>query len=156
MLYVAYYAIQPRQRLLDLISEFSPSVRAFLQEPVLWSKKEGGTIFGQPEHYTAQVKLLFLANLCGNYIYETTNPEIRRLFDVLLGRPPYSVTHFDRWWQIQRYEVVEGIFETVEKELTLKEVKLLAKPDLDFVDRWLDTLIEKKIKNNPVSGINRD
>jgi hypothetical protein len=145
MRFCTYYIIRPTERLRERLERCDPDVAVLLGEPVLWSKWEGGRTVWTPQDYEAQVKLLFLAHLRSEYLVGDGNKsELRDLLEELLGKPPFDLRVFDRWWTLERFEGINESFEDVEKLLGVEGLKLLAKPQSTLVAAWLTDMTKEK------------
>lgn len=106
-----------------------------MNQPLMWSKKEGGRTAWTEEDYIAQVKLLFLLNLWSEYVVHVGEDPILKLFlEEIIGRPPFNQELFDRWWTVERYEGVDESFEDVVERLAMQNPQLPAESELPFTN----------------------
>lgn len=145
MRYEAFYVIRPAAALQEYLQQADPDMAAFLDRPLLWTKKEGGITVWTDEESLAQSKLLFLLNLWSEYVIGAGADEsLKTLLEELLEAPPFDETLFDRWWTIDRFDGIDGSFEEAESHLNLEQPHLLARAASPRVAAWLLQL-EKRI-----------
>lgn len=144
MQFTAYYLISPRKALLERLASCSADVAELLGERRFWAKSEGGRTISSAHDHETHVKLLFLGNLVLTYIRgNPAETEIAKIVSDLLGEPPFGAVCFDRWWELQRFEVEETC-EMVERHLTTDELNLL-QTDSPLVQAWLSELKKQKL-----------
>jgi hypothetical protein len=134
-----YYLIQPGQKLLEQLRLGPSDASSILGSPVLWERNEiaGKWSFAS---LATQVKVLFLLDLKQSYLDYPQDSEFKRFLGELLGLPPFSISVFDEWWKLERYDP-EAIFEEVENALDIATLQLISPTGDSLVDAWLEHLI---------------
>lgn len=141
MRYETFYVIRPTAALQEFLQNADPDVAAFLNRPLLWTKKEGGITAWTEEDYLAQTKLLFLLDLWSDYVIGAGEDKtLKIVLEELLGAPPFDESRFDRWWNVERFDGVDENFEEAENNLNLEQPHLLAHSALPRVEAWLSRL----------------
>jgi hypothetical protein len=139
---MTYYLVQPTQSLLDRLKFGPPDAISILGSPVLWDRNEiaGRWSFAS---LATQVKVLFLLDLKQSYLDYPQDSEFKRFLGELLGAPPFSIEVFDKWWNLERYDV-EAKFDEIENAMDIATLKLISPTGDSLVDAWINRRIQDK------------
>jgi hypothetical protein len=146
MLEIVYYLIKPKQTLLELITP-DLTFRVFLSNPVIWICEEAGAESLFPDEYSMGRKLFFLAELRSGLLRLDSREKFEKLLDDLMGTPPFGISVFDKWWELERIELADD-FSDVFFRINLEQLELLEKTGNPRVDHWIERLKELKAKQN--------
>lgn len=138
-IYDVTYVIRGTEELNRKIAEFDPEVLELISGPIVWTKKEGGRTAWTHNDYIIQVKLLFLANL----LSEVKGSRLEPFILEIVGNKSLTVEIFDKWWRVERF-TADDTFESIEEELKVEYLKLIAKTNDPMIDSWLEWLADKK------------
>ena len=134
------YTIRPKDSLKVLVAQHRGTT-LFFMDPITWSRSEGDSRWSTNE-MLLQIKLLFLV-----YVMTTLNDypstEGQKFLSQILDVPPFNVNLFDKWWEIERSEVLED-FATVISTVSIQQLKHFDKTGNQHVDSWFSRLIEAR------------
>lgn len=122
----------------DYIRQTGEDEAIVLKEKVIWRKDFSATTL---DNHTAQVKLLFLAEIHTQALdVPDDQHSYRDLLLELLGSVPYTVETFDRWWTLEA--ILENFyhFEDFEEDAERTSLTHLA-DDRPEISQWLKVLL---------------
>jgi hypothetical protein len=137
MRFTSHYIIRPTAELLGKLSNSDIEIVETLNQPVLWSKKEGGKTNWQPSEYVEQVKIAFLLNLFKSY----SDSKIEIFLNKIFQKGNLDLNVFDEFWEVERFEDIDETFEDIESQLDIDSVSRLKNLDSQLVKAWLSYLL---------------
>jgi hypothetical protein len=135
------YTFRPKDSLKALIAGYRGTT-LFFKNPIVWSKKEGGYSHWSANDVLLQIKLLFLVYVTTT-LSEYPGSESQEFLNHLFGEPPIDVSLFDKWWVVERSEVLED-FSTAISSVSIEELKRFGKTGSSYVDNWFARLTEMR------------
>jgi hypothetical protein len=129
MRYEVLYIIRPKSELLHAVKNLSKDMRVIFSEEVVLKGNESDRSSWRKEDYVVRAKLSFLIELHVEYSYAEE-------YKTLLGMDKLTLSTFDNWWTLNRYEI-SGYVDEV-SNIDASEISLTGNEN---VDSWLGSKI---------------
>jgi len=129
MRYQVLYIIRPKPELLDALKNISEEMHNIFSEEVVLKGNESDRCSWKKEDYVARAKLYFLIELHAEYSEAED-------YKALLGMGKLTLSTFDTWWTLNRYEISGDVDEVAHIEPS--KISLTGNKN---VDGWLASQI---------------
>lgn len=142
-----YFVIRSKKSLIDRInamsgnSDFTILVQT-LAEKTIWHKRLGKSA-EEADTYAPFVKLAFLADLLED-AQDSLNSDYRDFVHELLGAPPYAITAFDKWWEMECLRANPVDLDLSYGRLQPDTLAMFASTGITELDNWLQTALKDR------------
>src|SRR5262245_37190797 len=99
----------------------------------------------------SQIKLAFLARIETRYVDEPGIDGPAKFIQTILGDTPWTPSTFDRWWDCERYTLLDETYEEVISQLSPEQFKKLSVPEDPLGEEWLTASQQEATSKRPAN-----
>jgi hypothetical protein len=140
--YDVYCLIEPKQELIEFVTQSFPEFIEYAKGKHIWKMPYGGYGGPTPSERDIATKLMFLAEFRSIAMFRE-QPRNGAFLDALMSRPPFGENIFDQWWTFER-SIHTADFEEHLNNISLEQFQLISKTGLNRIDAWFERLQEMK------------